>query len=489
MTNLSVEDVKFLEELDEYRRYHHVEFFEPYPKQREFFRMGKFKNERTLFAGNQYGKSEAGGYETSCHVTGLYPPDWDGRVWNKPVTAWAAGESTTVVRDVQQTKLFGPPGLRSELGTGFIPRECIAGDPKPARGAVADAYDTVPIRHYTDGSEDGISHLFFKSYEQGRKKFQGSTVDFVWWDEEPDESIYTEGNARWTATGGMSFMTFTPLQGMSNVVKRIRQSTDPLIGFVTMGPKDALHMTEEKIRAMLSKYPEYQWRARMEGLPMLGTGAIFNANEAFLRFDPGMDIPDFWVKLWGIDFGISHPFAAVLCMWDRENDVFYVLKSYRAANTIPMSHADAILRMAGAMPVAWPHDGNRRESSGEQLASQYRKYGLKMMEEHATFPQGGYSTEAAILEMQQRMSDGRFRVASDLVDWWEEFRMYHRDENGQIVKKDDDLLSATMKALMMKRMGRTGTILPLLRRPDVGRAETKFTTDFDVLTGRPFSVI
>jgi hypothetical protein len=183
----------------------------------------------------------------------------------------------------------------------------------------------------------------------------------------------------------------------------------------------------------------------------------------------------------------------VLCMWDRENDVFYILKTYRAANAIPMSHADAILRMAGAMPVAWPHDGNRREASGEQIAAQYRRHGLKMMDEHATFPEGGYSTEAAILEMQQRMADGRFRVASDLGDWWEEFRMYHRelkaDGSSQIVKKDDDLLSATMKALMMKRFGRTGTILPLLRRPDVGRAERKFTTDFDVLTGRPFSVI
>src|SRR5229473_1868481 len=85
---LTVEDAKFLEELDEYRRFHRMEFFEPYPKQREFISKGMQKNERTLFAGNRMGKTECGAYETACHLTGFYPPSWTGRKWDRPVRAW-----------------------------------------------------------------------------------------------------------------------------------------------------------------------------------------------------------------------------------------------------------------------------------------------------------------------------------------------------------------------------------------------------------------
>lgn len=478
--------------LMEYQRTHKMEYFEPYPKQTEFFNLGRTRNERTLFAGNQYGKSEAGAFETACHLTGNYPPDWKGRRFDHAVRAWAAGETAATVRNVQQRKLFGDPGVDGAIGTGFVPKEDIVGSPRMLRN-VPDAYDSVTVRHRTNGVVDGMSVLGFKAYEQGRKKFASDTLDFVWWDEEPDEDIYVEGNARWTATGGMSFMTFTPLQGMSRVVKRFWENTsNELIGYVLMGPDDAAHITEEVIQSMLSKYPEYQWRARRDGLPMLGSGQIFTANEAWLRYDADeFAVPDHWQKLWGIDFGITHPFAAVFCMYDREADVFYVHHSFKAANTVPMMHADAILRYAGKFPVAWPHDGNKREMAGATIKSQYTTLGLRMMGEHATFSDGGMSTEAAILEMQERMRDGRFRVAAHLSDWWAEYRMYHRKLNektgrSEIVKLDDDLLSATMKAVMMKRNGAGGPIEPFLRRRLASSTSAMGDTSFDLFTGFPF---
>ena len=42
------------------------------------------------------------------------------------------------------------------------------------------------------------------------------------------------------------------------------------------------------------------------------------------------------------------------------------------------------------------------------------------------------------------------KVFSNLNDWFQEFRMYHR-KDGKIVKLDDDLMSATRYANMMKR--------------------------------------
>lgn len=432
-----------------------LDFWHPYKKQFEFIALGKTIKERLLIAGNQFGKSEVGAYELACHLTGLYPSDWPGRRYEGPNDWWAAGVSTTAVRDIQQTKLCGDPAKENSLGTGFIPAHCFAGKPTLLRGVGGGAFDTVSVWHHNaDGIRDGISMLQFKSYEQGRGKFQGKTLSGgVWWDEEPPEDIYTEGNARWTATDGMSLMTFTPLLGMSQVVTHFLEKPDPTRrAFVQFRSADCPHMTPEKIADTKSKYPQHEWPCRLEGDPFQGSGAIFRTPEEAIKFPVSQIIPEHWAKLWGIDFGISHPFAAVLAAWDRDRDVIYITATYAAANTLPIVHAQRIMDIAGNVPIAWPHDGHAREKgTGESLAKVYKNLHLKMRPTHAQFVDGSISTEAAVLDMQQRLADGRLRVREDLEDFFAEYRMYHRDKDGVIVKLRDDLLSATMKIIMDKR--------------------------------------
>jgi hypothetical protein len=111
------------------------------------------------------------------------------------------------------------------------------------------------------------------------------------------------------------------------------------------------------------------------------------------------------------------------------------------------------------MPWAWPHDGLQHDKgSGEALAAQYKAQGLKMLKDKATHPPkptepegtGGNGVEAGIMDMLDRMQTGRLKVFKHLNDWFEEFRMHHR-KDGKIVKLDDDLISATRYAMMMKR--------------------------------------
>lgn len=68
---------------------------------------------------------------------------------------------------------------------------------------VADAVDSVLVRHKSGDN----STLGFKSYDQGREKWQGETLDVVWFDEEPPMDIYMEGLTRTNATGGMVYLT------------------------------------------------------------------------------------------------------------------------------------------------------------------------------------------------------------------------------------------------------------------------------------------
>src|SRR5690606_1379822 len=109
----------------------------------------------------------------------------------------------------------------------------------------------------------------------------------------------------------------------------------------------------------------------------------------------------YWKKMWAIDFGIGHPFAAVLGAWDVDNDVIHILHTIRIADALPLMHAAAMKPIGANVPVAWPKDGGDREkSTGETLASAYKKAGLVMLSNHATWEDGGISTEAGILEMQ-----------------------------------------------------------------------------------------
>jgi phage terminase large subunit-like protein len=178
--------------------------------------------ERLLMAANQTGKTTAGAAEAAYHLTGLYPDWWEGRRWDRPVTAWAGSETAEVTRDGVQRLLVGPPKIESEWGTGLIPGDCLVEWAR--RVGLADAVDGIIVKHVSGG----LSTLGFKTYDQGRAKWQGETLDLVWFDEEPPLDIYTEGLTRTNATEGIVWLTFTPILGLSDVVRSFDQECGPL---------------------------------------------------------------------------------------------------------------------------------------------------------------------------------------------------------------------------------------------------------------------
>lgn len=444
-----------LEEVKARQTYRRFEFFTPYAKQREFMALGATKRERLLMAGNQLGKTETGAYELALHLTGLYPDDWKGRRWDRPVKFWASGVTSLSTRDVVQKKLMGEPGIVSALGTGMIPKFAIL-DKSLARG-VTDAFDTVSIKH----KSGGISVLKFKSYEQGREKWQGDTLDGIWFDEEPPGVIYDEGLTRTVATGGMVYVTFTPLLGMSEVVLRFLQEQSPDRAYVTMTIDDVGHISPEEKVKIVAGYKSYEREARAMGVPMLGSGRVFQTPEADIAEDPLTDIPPSWKWLWGIDFGVGHPFAAALVLWDTEADVIHVHHAIRMRGedgeneSRPLYHAEA-MKPFGWIPVAWPQDGTQHKQSLGQtmpLAQIYKQHGLRMLDQHAKWEDGTNSTEAGVTEMDERFATGKLRVNRNLSIFFEEYRMYHR-EKGLLVKVHDDVLSAIRVAIMAKRFAR-----------------------------------
>jgi phage terminase large subunit-like protein len=182
---------------------------ELYPKHLEFFQAGKEHMERCFMAGNRVGKTEAGAYEMTCHLTGSYPAWWEGHRCSGPITAWAAGDTHKTVRAILQEKFLGIPG---QQGTGMIPGHLI--HKVTHKAGTAEAVDTIYVRHATGA----MSRLTLKSYQEGRRSFQGTGVDVVWFDEEVPMDIYVEGLARLMTTQGKMMLTFTPLNGLTEVV-------------------------------------------------------------------------------------------------------------------------------------------------------------------------------------------------------------------------------------------------------------------------------
>lgn len=199
--------------------------YAPYTKQREFHAAGRLYDERLFMAGNQLGKTIAGGFEWATHLTGRYPDWWDGHVFTKPVKFWASGVTGLSTRDNPQRVLIGPPMQKELWGTGAVPFDCLK-DYVVGRG-VPNGLDSAIIRFGGGGDiQASESVLSFKAYEQGREKWQGDTLDGVWFDEEPPLELYSEGKTRVQATNGLVIVTFTPLKGMSDVVNLFLTDSD-----------------------------------------------------------------------------------------------------------------------------------------------------------------------------------------------------------------------------------------------------------------------
>ncbi|MBV8208214.1 MAG: terminase family protein [Acidobacteria bacterium] len=414
---------------------------ELYPRHLEFFAAGATHRERLMLAANRVGKTEGvGGYELALHLTGRYPEWWVGRRFPRAIRAWAAGDTSKTVREILQYKLLGPPG---SWGTGLIPGDDIIRTIR-AQG-IADTLDSVVIRH-ASGSQ---SQLVFKSYDQRRESFQGTEQDVIWLDEEPPLDIYTECLLRTMTNQGMVMCTFTPLLGMSDVVLHFLPGgkMEPNLkfrnfeiskSFVVMATwDDAPHLSEDAKRELWASIPPYQRDARSKGIPQLGSGAIYPVPEADIAVAP-FQIPPHWPQGFGFDTDSGAGYtAAVWGALDRERQVLYLTDCYKRERAEVAIHVQAMKSRGEWIPGVGDAAALRVTAhDAEQVITLYRRAGLDVM-----LPDK--SVEAGIHDVWEMLSQGRLRVFSHLKAWFEEYRLYRRDDKGFVVKQNDHLMDAT----------------------------------------------
>lgn len=406
---------------------------ELYPKHQSFFAAGLSHRQRLMLAANRVGKTESVGlYELTLHLTGQYPAWWTGRRFTRPIKAWAAGDTHKTVREILQAKLLGPVGA---WGTGVLPGDSIE---RMSRGAgVADSIDSVYVKH----AAGGTSVVTFKSYDQRRESFQGTEQDVILLDEEPPMDIYTECLLRTMTNDGMLMLTFTPLMGMSEVVLAFLPGgklEDQASGskFVVMATWDDVpHLNDAVKKELWESIPPFQRDARSKGVPQLGAGAIYPVPESDIVV-ADFELPEHWPRVYGMDVGWNRT-AAIWAAIDHETSTTYLYSEHYRGQAEPVVHAEAIKGRGEWVPgTIDPASRGRGQRDGEQLLQQYVDLGLRL-------DMAVNAREAGLYAVWQRLSAGKLKVFKSLGNWLSEFRLYRRDEKGQVVKENDHLMDAT----------------------------------------------
>lgn len=433
-------------------------FHKFYDWQSDFTAATADHHESCLMAANQIGKTFTGTTIDAMHLLGDYPDDWPGHRFSYPPLCWGLGYSMEKTRDLLQTALFGKMVNRKFQG-GLVPADRIEGHESVM--GTPNAMRTVRVRH-----KHGVSSIQFWSYSQGQHAMMGDVVDWFHVDEEPrDQTIRPQLLTRTIngdrGRGGRGIYTFTPENGRTELVIGFMDNSTPDQFFMMKGWDDAPHMTQEKRERMLGLYPEHQRDMRSKGVPMLGHGRIYDLSDEFVTCDP-IDIPDHWFVIGGMDFGWDHPQAHVRLVEDRDNEMFYVVNAWKASKVSANDAWGAVKGWQEGVPVAWPHDGLQHEKGRDDAKPQmnhYKDAGFTMLHEHATWPEGGNSVESGLYAINDLMRKGKFKIFRGLAPLLDEFRQYHRDDKGKVVKVRDDLLDAVRYAYMMRRSAkRVGSV-------------------------------
>lgn len=407
-----------------------------YPHWMQFFEEGKTHHERLAMCANQVGKTTAGLFEVTAHVTGRYPEWWTGHRFDGANTWWVCGTTLREVRDVLQARLLGQTG---QFGTGFIPADALDFESLIEAKKAETLVSTFRIKHVSGG----FSTITFKSYESGREAFQGMPGISVLLDEEPDISIYGEAIMRTIAGNNRVLLTFTPLKGVSTTVLNFLGENDIQRPSGELSPSrwltratwnDAPHLDEAKKAALLAALPQYQRDARTLGIPTLGAGAIYQVSEETVFIDP-FEVPEHWPRCYGLDVGWKVT-AAIWGAIDRDSNTLYLYSEYYGQEAVPAIHAAAIrARGEHIFGAVDPAARGRGQDDGQSLMQQYHDLGLNLVK-------ADNSVEPMLWNILSLMQEGRLKIFKTCTNTLREFRMYRRDEKGKVVKTDDHVLDA-----------------------------------------------
>jgi phage terminase large subunit-like protein len=453
------------EKIAEDMQFNAIKWFRPFPYQINFFKTGKDFTRRGMIAANRSGKTVASSFEVAYHLTGMYPDWWEGKKWDKPIIAMATGESWEQVAKTLQSKILGCDDIKQsyKLGSGSIPREKI--DVKSIR---ADGQNVLAIEiWHTSG---GKSKLYFSNYTQQVRHLQGFELDLVLLDEQPPDEIFSELVVRTASREGQVICSFTPLKGLSGLVRKFWDNIDGYchvrvtwddVPFVNEWGEDFF---SQKEREQLARdFMPWERNCRMKGIPLVGKGVVFPILDwpTYKSIDVDLQSNEKLERLISFDLGIKNdPTVISFFFRDPVEEIIYLHRQVTiATGETPDEYVHYLLdRQSRDVPIALPHDAGLagRYTLTEQSVREVFEdsYGLNCIPGAILNPpndQGKVTNHKAygINIMRLGMERGTLRINESCIAFLDECRNYAIDDSGRFSDPDDHIDSARIGILAL----------------------------------------
>lgn len=340
-----------------------VNSYVPHSKQEKFHKSQK--KTRLYIGGNRSGKTTGGIVEDVWWLTHRHPyvKTPDRPVAGRIVSVDFLNGIAKII--IPQLKQWIPP---SEL----------------RGGCWASAYEVMErTLHFENGS-----FVELMSYDQELDKFAGTSRDFIHYDEEPPLDIYTECQARLIDRKGKSWITMTPVEGMTWIYDTIYEPGilgNKLVDIVEVDMAENPHLDPEEIENYLGGLDEDGRLARGHGKFVQVGGLVYKSFKLETHVIDDFDINDIrgsnykWYM--SLDHGFNNPTAVLWHAVDKDNRVITFDEHYQNERTIDY-HAEVIHaknRQHGRVPelsICDPALGQRQGVTGTSIQTEYAIRGI-----------------------------------------------------------------------------------------------------------------
>ena len=402
------------------------------------------KRNRLVFGGNRSGKTECGAVECIWMLRGNHPY----RQKRKNVFGWAVSLSQQVQRDVAQAKILS-----------YLPKSWIADitmlsgrKDSPASGVI----DQIKIRNVWGG----ISTLGFKSCDQGREKFQGSSLDFVWFDEEPPRDIYEECLMRIMDKRGDIFGTMTPLKGRTFIYDEIylNHRKNPEVWHEFMNWEDNPYLSKKEAKLLENALDATSLDARKYGKFSEGAGLVYPEFDESVHVIEPFRVPPEWQENISIDPGLHNPLSAHWYCVDWDGNIYVIAEHFASGKDIDF-HAAAIRSISAKL--GWKTDNKGRisaliDSAANQRTLAYAKSVTELFTDRGILvnPAVNKNIFAGISRikayLKQDNGEPNLYVFKTCTNMIEEFKTYFWADGDAPVKKDDHCMDELRYFIMSR---------------------------------------
>ena len=401
------------------------------------------KKNRWVFGGNRSGKTECGAVETIYLARGCHPYKK-----NKPnVFGWVVSLSSQVQRDVAQKKIL------SYLNPDWI-EDVIMSEGRrasPENGII----DQILVKNVFGG----ISRIGFKSCDQGREKFQGSSLDFVWFDEEPPKDIYEECKMRVLDKCGEIFGTMTPLKGLTFIYDEIylNKFNSKEVWYEFMEWADNPFLDKKEVKKLSECMDKDELESRRFGRFKNACGIVYGEFDENVHVIEPRKLPDEWQSGISIDPGLNNPLAALWFYVDYDDAVYVAAEHFEAGRNISY-HAEKIKNICEKLN--WKKDKAGRIYALIDSAANQKTLNGPASVAQLFFEQGiavdtrvNKDLFTGIARVKEYFKGKRLYIFKNCVNLIREIKSYYWGNEDAPIKRDDHALDALRYYIMTRPAG------------------------------------